>query len=136
MIELLEVIDQLAYLMCLVYQKSTNTYRAKLAEQVELHYDKQASIKSVIDFGAELSNQERNLLSVAHKNVVVARRSSWRVISSIEQKTEGGKKNQQLAKEYRVKVKKELRVICNDVLNLLDKYLIPKARNTDRLKDR
>ena len=32
------------------------------------------------------------------------RRSSWRVISSIEQKTEGSEKKQQLAKEYREKV--------------------------------
>ena len=64
----------------------------------------------------ELSNEERNLLSVAYKNVVGARRSSWRVISSIEQKTEGSEKKQQMAKEYREKVEKELREICNDVL--------------------
>ena len=77
--------------------------------------------------GSELSNEERNLLSVAYKNVVGARRSSWRVISSIEQKTEGSEKKQQMAKEYREKVEKELREICNDVLNLLDKFLIAKA---------
>ncbi|CAO2602481.1 14-3-3 protein zeta/delta [Lemmus lemmus] len=44
-------------------------------------------MKSVTEQGAELSNEERNLLSVAYKNVVGARRSSWRVVSSIEQKT-------------------------------------------------
>ena len=33
-----------------------------------------------------LSTEERNLLSVAYKNIVGAKRSSWRVISSIEQK--------------------------------------------------
>merc|ERR1719341_334937 len=60
-------------------------------------------------------------------NVVGARRSSWRVISSIEQKTEGSEKKQQLAKEYREKVEKELRDICNDVLNLLDKFLIAEV---------
>lgn len=54
--------------------------------------------------GVELSNEERNLLSVAYKNVVGARRSSWRVISSIEQKTEGSERKQQMAKEYREKV--------------------------------
>ena len=45
-------------------------------------------MKAVTETGIELSNEERNLLSVAYKNVVGARRSSWRVISSIEQKTE------------------------------------------------
>lgn len=66
--------------------------------------------------GNELSNEERNLLSVAYKNVVGARRSSWRVISSIEQKSEGSEKKQQMAKEYREKVETELRDICKDVL--------------------
>ncbi len=50
--------------------------------------DMAASMKAVTETGIELSNEERNLLSVAYKNVVGARRSSWRVISSIEQKTE------------------------------------------------
>ncbi len=90
--------------------------RAKLAEQAERYDDMASSMKSVTETGVELSNEERNLLSVAYKNVVGARRSSWRVISSIEQKTEGAEKKQQMAKEYREKVEAELRDICNDVL--------------------
>lgn len=43
-------------------------------------------------------------------------RSSWRVISSIEQKTEPSSKKQQLAREYRERVEKELREICHEVL--------------------
>ena len=68
------------------------------------------------ELGEELTNEERNLLSVAYKNVVGARRSSWRVISSIEQKTEGQEKKQAMAREYRQKIENELREICNDVL--------------------
>jgi len=105
--------------------------RAKLAEQAERYDDMASSMKSVTETGIELSNEERNLLSVAYKNVVGARRSSWRVISSIEQKTEGSERKQQMAKEYREKVESELREICNDVLGLLDKFLIPKASNAE-----
>ena len=64
---------------------------------------------------AGLSNEERNLLSVAYKNVVGSRRSSWRVISSIEQKGGEGDK-QALAKEYREKLEVELKDICDEVL--------------------
>ena len=64
----------------------------------------------------ELSNEERNLLSVAYKNVVGARRSSWRVISSIEQKIEGSERKQAMAREYREKIEKELSEVCKDVL--------------------
>lgn len=74
------------------------------------------SMKKVAEFGAELSNEERNLLSVAYKNVVGVRRSSWRVISAIEQKTDSADKKQQLAKEYREKIEAELNEICNNVL--------------------
>ena len=72
--------------------------RAKLAEQAERYDDMAASMKSVTETGIELSNEERNLLSVAYKNVVGARRSSWRVISSIEQKTEGSERKQQMVR--------------------------------------
>nr|AHJ11164.1 14-3-3 zeta [Strongyloides ratti] len=105
--------------------------RAKLAEQAERYDDMSLSMKKVTEIGAELTNEERNLLSVAYKNVVGARRSSWRVISSIEQKTEGAERKQQLAKEYREKIEQELKEICEDVLSLLEKYLIPKAGNPE-----
>ena len=112
-------------------EKEELVQRAKLAEQAERYDDMAASMKAVTETGAELSNEERNLLSVAYKNYVGGRRSSWRVISSIEQKTEGSEKKQQMAKEYREKVETELREICKDVLSLLDNYLIPKASNAE-----
>ncbi|XP_034028589.1 14-3-3 protein beta/alpha-1-like [Thalassophryne amazonica] len=105
--------------------------KAKLAEQAERYDDMAAAMKSVTEHGEELSNEERNLLSVAYKNVVGARRSSWRVISSIEQKTEGNDKKQQMAREYREKVEAELQEICEDVLYLLDTFLIAKATSPE-----
>jgi len=112
-------------------EKDELVQRAKLAEQAERYDDMAQAMKQVTETGVELSNEERNLLSVAYKNVVGARRSSWRVISSIEQKTEGSERKQQMAREYREKVEKELREICHDVLGLLDKHLIPKASNAE-----
>ncbi|XP_051932340.1 14-3-3 protein beta/alpha-1-like [Hippocampus zosterae] len=97
---------------------------AKMAEQAERYDDMAATMKLVTEQNKDLTNEERNLLSVAYKNVVGARRSSWRVISSIEQKTEGCEKKQQMAREYRLKIETELQDICNDVLKLLDEFLI------------
>jgi hypothetical protein len=76
-----------------------------------------------------LTVDERNLLSVAYKNVVGTRRASWRIISSIEQKEEskGGEKHVGSIRNYREKIEKELEGVCNDVLNVLDDTLIPKA---------
>ncbi|XP_076027120.1 14-3-3 protein beta/alpha-A [Genypterus blacodes] len=106
--------------------------RAKLAEQSERYDDMAEAMKCVTELDVELSNEERNLLSVAYKNVVGARRSSWRVISSIEQKSpEAGEKKRELAAEYRSTIEKELQVTCQTVLTLLDKFLISSATETE-----
>lgn len=64
---------------------------------------------------SKLSNEERNLLSVAYKNVVGSRRSSWRVLSSIEQKSDGEGKAD-MAREYRMTIESELKCICKEVI--------------------
>lgn len=63
-------------------------------------------MKRVAELGVELSVEERNLLSVAYKNVIGARRASWRIVSSIEQKEEskGSEDKLKLTKEYRALV--------------------------------
>lgn len=48
-------------------------------------------MKEVAVCPKELTIDERSLLSVAYKNTIGARRASWRVISSIEQKAEVGR---------------------------------------------
>jgi len=100
---------------------------AKLAEQAERYDDMADAMKKVTEMGGHLQQEERNLLSVAYKNVVGARRSSWRVISSIEAKTKdsGNERRLAIAQEYREKIEKELNQVCDTVLELLTKYLIP-----------
>ncbi|XP_032760757.1 14-3-3 protein beta/alpha isoform X1 [Rattus norvegicus] len=49
--------------------KSELVQKAKLAEQAERYDDMAAAMKAVTEQGHELSNEERNLLSVAYKNV-------------------------------------------------------------------
>lgn len=86
-------------------------------------------MKKVAEVGGELTVDERNLLSVAYKNVVGTRRASWRIISSIEQKEEskGSDKHVSTIKEYRNKIEAELEKVCQDVLDVLDQSLIPNA---------
>ncbi|KAL5653586.1 hypothetical protein ACJX0J_039044, partial [Zea mays] len=77
----------------------------------------------------ELFVEERNLLSVAYKNVIGARRASWRIISSIEQKEEGRGNEAHAAtiRAYRSKIETELARICDGILALLDSHLVPSA---------
>mmetsp|Transcript_43131 Transcript_43131/g.65270 ORF Transcript_43131/g.65270 Transcript_43131/m.65270 type:complete len:240 (-) Transcript_43131:217-936(-) len=109
--------------------RTKDVYFAKLAEQAE-RYDEMADyMEKVGKSGDELSVEERNLLSVAYKNAVGSRRAAWRIISSVEQKekSKGNDDNAKFAREYCTKVEKELQDICDTILGLLDKNLIPKA---------
>jgi len=92
---------------------------AKLAEQAERYDDMADYMENLtVQVTDGLSNEQRNLLSVAFKNVVGSRRSSWRVISSIEQKLEGSgdETKKRLTSEFRAKIEDELQAICNRVL--------------------
>jgi len=114
-------------------ERESIVYKAKLAEQAE-RYDEMADfMKSVAQMGEELTVEERNLLSVAYKNAVGARRASWRIISSVEQKekSKGNPSNVFLAGQYRGKVEDELNKICHDILDLLDEHLIKAATTSE-----
>ncbi|XP_039043105.1 14-3-3 protein 7-like [Hibiscus syriacus] len=110
-------------------EREQQVYLARLAEQAERYDEMVEAMKSVAKLDVELTVEERNLLSVGYKNVIGARRASWRILSSIEQKEEakGNEQNVNRIKEYQQKVEDELAKICNDILSIIDKHLIPSS---------
>jgi len=107
-------------------QPQDNVYMAKLAEQAERYDEMVEYMKAVVQENQLLSLEDRNLLSVAYKNVVGARRASLRIIGSIEGKEkEKGGSNLGKVTEYKSKVEQELNNICEDILDLLKNSLIP-----------
>ncbi|KAI9327505.1 14-3-3 domain-containing protein [Zopfochytrium polystomum] len=109
--------------------REDQVYMAKLAEQAERYDEMVSFMKDVAKLGVQLTIEERNLLSVAYKNVIGARRASWRIVSSIEQKEEqkGNETQVKKIKEYRNKIEAELQDVCTDILSVLDGHLIPTA---------
>lgn len=87
------------------------------------------AMKKVAKLDVELTVEERNLVSVGYKNVIGARRASWRILSSIEQKEEakGNEQNVKRIKEYRQRVEDELAKICYDILSVIDEHLLPSS---------
>ncbi|KAL4184281.1 hypothetical protein AMTRI_Chr10g224790 [Amborella trichopoda] len=110
-------------------ERESHVYMAKLAEQAERYDEMVESMKKVAKLDLELTVEERNLLSVGYKNVIGARRASWRIMSSIEQKeeTKGNEQNVKRIKSYRQKVEEELSKICYDILTIIDEHLIPSS---------
>ncbi|KAM8834796.1 uncharacterized protein ACB058_016280 isoform 1-T1 [Synchiropus picturatus] len=109
--------------------REDHVFRAKLAEQAERYDEMVESMKDVAQCGIELTVEERNLLSVAYKNVIGARRASWRIISSMENKDDGANAAKStMLKEYKKRVETELNDICNEILCVLKNNLIPNAK--------
>jgi len=78
-----------------------------------------------------LSVDERNLLSVGYKNVVGAKRQSWRTLA---QGSFPGMDDDFLAK-YRSVVENELEAVCKDIIELVGKLLgIPNDDGNDEAK--
>ncbi|KAF9608280.1 hypothetical protein IFM89_008565 [Coptis chinensis] len=110
-------------------ERERHVYLARLAEQAERYDEMVESMKQVAMLDAELTVDERNLVSVGFKNVIGARRASWRILSSMEQKEEAKGNEQRLRRirNYRQRVEDELTKICNDSLVVIDEHLLPSS---------
>lgn len=111
--------------------REEHVYMAKLAEQAERYDEMVQAMKKVACSGIDLTVEERNLLSVAYKNVIGARRASWRIITNMESKaeTKGEKEDLPRIVAYREEVEKELTDICQDVLDVINDHLMSAAAN-------
>lgn len=98
---------------------------ARTAESAERYDDMCQFMKALVKAVGEdeLSVEERNLLSVAYKNVIGARRASWRTLN-VEDST-----HSDLVLKYRSQVESELADICKEVLDLLHSNMIPASKN-------
>ncbi|CAL5365250.1 unnamed protein product [Camellia sinensis] len=107
-------------------------YMAKLAQQANRYTDTVNFMENLIisstSSGSELTIEERNLLSTATKKVMDSLRAAQRALSSTEQNHNN---HVALVTAYKSKNESELSHICNTVLNLLEKHLIPSAYESE-----
>ena len=101
---------------------------AKLADQAERYDDMADYMKQYAEMCKILSSENRNLLSVAFKNVVGSRRSAWRILSSDE-------KSSDQKKAYTAKIVSELKDICGNVLVSVRSSTCTYTHNTHTYKD-
>ncbi|KII62355.1 14-3-3 protein zeta [Thelohanellus kitauei] len=100
--------------------KSKLIAKTKLAEQAERYDDMCSLMKTIVESSNEaLTNEERNLLSVAYKNVVGARRASWRAVSAQCLKTADDEARHTISCEYKESIKSELVEKCMEVLDII-----------------
>ncbi|KAI0650274.1 14-3-3-like protein [Trametes meyenii] len=111
-------------------------YLAKIADQAERYQDVINQLKDiVITSGPQLTIDERNLLSIAYKNLTATLRSSWRTIDALQKKEVllSTRQELKLMRVQKERIEKDIDALCRDVVDLLENTLIPAANDGEEM---
>ena len=101
-------------------------FLARVAEQAERFEDMVEFLGAVLDErGAEVTPDERNLLSVAFKNLISSKRTACRTIAAIEQNPKYSKFNEALA-QYKGTIETGLQADCQRVIDMINQKVLSK----------
>lgn len=109
-------------------------YMAKLAQQANRNKDMAKHMRNLVtswvSSTSELTEEERDLLFKAYKNVINSLRSAWLKVPSAEHNNEGNSAAR-LVQEYRGNIEAEVSKVCAEILTLIDGYLVRWASSSE-----
>ena len=104
----------------------TNIFLARVAEQAERFEDMVDFLGKVLESkGGDVTADERNLLSVAFKNLISGKRAACRTIAAIEQNPKYSKFGDALA-QYKGTIETQLYEDCNNVIKMINEKVLAK----------
>jgi len=104
-----------------------NIFLARVAEQAERFEDMVEYLSKVLDVkGQDVSADERNLLSVAFKNLISSKRAACRTIAAIEQNPKYSKFSDALS-EYKQGIEKQLTEDCEMIIKMINDKVLGKT---------
>lgn len=106
---------------------------ARLSEQSQRYDEMVEHMEAVVKENEPLNIDERNMLSIAFKNVVGMKRASWRFLLTSEQREEvqGDTHDVELIRAFKQKIEGELGPTCLKVVHLVDDYLLKNSPDDD-----
>jgi len=109
-------------------------FKSKVAEQAECFDEMVVSMKKVTQLDPNLNVEERNLLSIAYKNLIGPKRTAWRIISSLfekEKSKDAGSWKLVQMNDLKESTERQLHQICDDILDLINRLLLPAAQDNE-----
>jgi len=105
--------------------------RAEIAEKTERYNDMAEVVKKFAKYNAELTVTERNLFSVAFKNVIGKKRTAYRFCVALEEKEQKNNNNAhvKLIQKFTTRTKDEIILCIQEVITILDDSLIPNSKS-------
>ena len=109
-------------------------FLARVAEQAERFEDMVDFLESVLkEKNGGVNPDERNLLSVAFKNLISSKRAACRTISAIEQNPKYSKFNAALL-EYKGKIEDQLMADCQKIIDMINANVLNSGSCNDEAK--
>ena len=101
-----------------------NIFLARVAEQAERFEDMVLFLDEVLAAkGGSVNPDERNLLSVAFKNLISSKRAACRTISAIEQNPKYSKFNASLI-AYKGRIEVQLQDDCQKIIDMINNRVL------------
>ena len=101
-----------------------NIFLARVAEQAERFDDMVSYLEEVLKSkGHSVNADERNLLSVAFKNLISSKRAACRTIAAIEQNPKYQKFNAALT-AYKTTIESQLTNDCQRIINIIQTHAL------------
>ena len=105
----------------------SNIFLARVAEQAERFDDMVGYLSAVLEVKAgDVTADERNLISVAFKNLISSKRAACRTIAAIEQNPKYSKFGDALAK-YKSNIEEQLIADCERVIQIINDKVLAKS---------
>jgi 14-3-3 protein epsilon len=102
-------------------------FLARVAEQAERFEDMVDQLEHVLaEKGADVTSDERNLLSVAFKNLISSKRAACRTIAAIEQNPKYSKFGEALA-GYKAGIEGKLQDDCQRIIDMINVKVLAKS---------
>lgn len=107
-------------------------YVASVAQETDRYEDVIKAMKEVVAEKKGLSRDEASLFSLGYKQKITSCRNTWRNISLIESKgLETGNPAPERLTQYRQEIERETEEICNEVLEMIDKDILPYVNGAE-----
>lgn len=103
--------------------KETYLWMAKLAQQASRYDEMSSYMRMAAETGQPCTRDEDNMLSVAYKHAVDARREARRALLAVEQQCAADGWEAAAAWEYRAHVENELLDVCRQMVAVIDSRL-------------
>ncbi|TVU43219.1 hypothetical protein EJB05_09666 [Eragrostis curvula] len=107
-------------------------FRATVAEKAKRYQEVVDAMNHIAMLDVELTLQDRNLFSLGYKKVTAEKRASMKALMYFEvEEGKGNESRMKMATEFRQKVEAELDNLCNNVINTIDKHLLPYSSDAE-----